>query len=189
MYDSRKHSAIRCTRLSRCGLTHRASKASNSSVPCSIGRCALSHTYRIWMRSPLPFSASLPVRLAANRTESHTRSRGNRPQPPAYPRLQNSRNSSCDGLSPSCPGAVQRPLHPPPSGSRSACSQPPFSNLTSGMKNGQAMIALCRSWNAEMLRTAHSTHPLKCKPIPTAIREAKTRFVVTSSQLRTRAKN
>src|SRR5580698_5155894 len=89
------------------------------------------------MLLPTPFPSPLTV-LAANLTESHTRSRGNRPQPSAYPRLQNSRNSSCDGVSPSCPGARQCPLHPHPSGSRPACSQFPFSNFSTGMKNGQA---------------------------------------------------
>ena len=71
-------------------------------------------------------------------TESHASSRGNRPQPSAYPRLQNSRNSSCDGVSPSCPGAVQCPLHPHPSGRRDACSHVPFSNFSVGIKNGHA---------------------------------------------------
>jgi hypothetical protein len=33
---------------------------------------------------------------------------------------------------------VQSPLHPQPNGSRPACSQFPFSNLSTGMKNGHA---------------------------------------------------
>src|SRR5579864_7484787 len=79
--------------------------------------------------------------LTANRTASQARSRGKRPQLAAYPRLQNSSCASRVGTSPSCPGAVQCPLHPHPSGSRPGCGQAPSSSLATGMKYGQAILS------------------------------------------------
>src|SRR5271156_4041234 len=115
------------------------------------------------MHPSVLFCAS-PTALAAKRTESHSRSRGNRTQPSASPRLQNSRNSSCDGVSPSYPGAEHCPLHPHPNGSRRACSQFPFSNFSTGIKNGQATNP---SAEHKILKCygLHSTHLSPSNPI------------------------
>ena len=88
------------------------------------------------------FPLSLPVVSAGAETEKRTasqaRSRGAHAQLSAYPRLQNASRTSCAGISPSWPGAVQWPLHPQPSGRRAGCGQAPFSSFTTGMKYGQA---------------------------------------------------
>src|SRR5580693_3083857 len=178
----RKHSAIFCTLASPCDRTHFSATASNSSVPCSTGRCFRSHTYcnSIPRNTSASFVARKALAFTANRTASHTRSCGMRWQESAYPKLQLCNSSGCK-RAPSCPGAVQCPLHPHPSGRRAGCGHAPFSNFSVGMKKGQAMNAVASDeWPAKSLQyygtgnCSHSTDapPLECN--------RKGEFVVTS---------
>jgi hypothetical protein len=150
--DSRKHAAIFCTRASTCDRSHVSPMASNSSVPCSTGRCCRSQTYCTSITrsrdgsSLIRPSASLGLARkaaarTANRTASQGRACGIRWQESAYPKLQPCK-SSASKRSPSCPGAVQYPLHARPSGSRAGCGHAPFSNFSIGIKNGHAMPGL-----------------------------------------------
>ena len=136
-YDSRKHSAIRCTRLSRCRSTHRASTASK------LQHSVFRRTMPALAYVTNPNAALIPVLCvtahgpAANRTESHARSRGIARNPPRNPYCRTPAILPAMEIHPHVPAPCSaRSTRIPAEAAPHEAS--PFSNLSTGIKNGQA---------------------------------------------------